>query len=319
MAKQRFGINDAYRGTVGTVIGYEWRGRWCLRSRPRRVANPRTEAQQEHRQLFRDMVRLASRMLPALRKGLHEASREVKMTEGNLFVKMNKGCFTPRGIVYESLAVSAGPVAPVAFTQVELDDEGVLHARFEKNPLHLQASGDDEVRLYAFCPSLGQGCLSTPVYRRSKRVDMVLPDQWEGLEVHFYGFVTDYQQRASETIYFAVNTHPCSSRGEGTECEAFRWEGTECEASRREGTICMDSQREGEKSENVGAREELIAEEGLDQVEGEGPVDGVVAHLFAAQGAEEGSAAEGFSQVACQGADVGAFAAVDAEVGLRQV
>ena len=28
MAKQRFGINDAYRGSVGTVIGYEWRGKW---------------------------------------------------------------------------------------------------------------------------------------------------------------------------------------------------------------------------------------------------------------------------------------------------
>lgn len=40
MAKQRFGINDAYRGSVGTVIGYQWRGQWCLRAKPRFVKNP---------------------------------------------------------------------------------------------------------------------------------------------------------------------------------------------------------------------------------------------------------------------------------------
>ena len=44
MAKQRNGINDAFRGSVGTVIGYEWRGQWCMRARPRYVHNPRTAA-----------------------------------------------------------------------------------------------------------------------------------------------------------------------------------------------------------------------------------------------------------------------------------
>ena len=44
MAKQRNGINDAFRGSVGTVIGYEWRGQWCMRARPRYVHNPRTVA-----------------------------------------------------------------------------------------------------------------------------------------------------------------------------------------------------------------------------------------------------------------------------------
>ena len=49
MAKQRYGINDGYRGTVGTVIGYLWRGKWCLRARPRYVNHPRTERQRAAR------------------------------------------------------------------------------------------------------------------------------------------------------------------------------------------------------------------------------------------------------------------------------
>ena len=205
MAKQSYGILDGYRGTVGPVIGYQWRGRWCLRARPRRVHNPQTERQQEHRMLFRDMVRLASRMNQALRRGLRDAALGERMTEGNLFVKMNKDCFTPQGVDYESLRVSAGPVAPVAFTRAEVDADNVLHVCFEKNPLHLSASGDDEVFVYAYCPTLGRGVLSAPAYRRSKRLEMSLPDDFAGQELHFYGFVEDYAQRASESSYIIVS------------------------------------------------------------------------------------------------------------------
>ena len=193
---------DGYRGTVGPVIGYQWRGRWCLRARPRHVSNPQTVAQQAHRMRFRDMVQLAGRMNRALRLGLRAASLEEGMTECNLFVKMNKDCFIPDGVDYERLVVSRGPVAPVAFTQVELGDDMVLRTVFEKNPLRMRADAEDEVRVWAFCPALQCGVLSAPVFRRSKRLEMALPDEWAGLDVHFYAFVTDYAQRASETIYF---------------------------------------------------------------------------------------------------------------------
>ncbi len=201
MAKQGQGILDGYRGTVGPVIGYQWRGRWCLRARPRHVSNPQTVAQQAHRMRFRDMVQLAGRMNRALRLGLRAASLEEGMTECNLFVKMNKDCFTPEGVDYERLVVSRGPVAPVAFMQVELGDDMVLRTVFEKNPLRMRADAEDEVRVWAFCPALQCGVLSAPVFRRSKRLEMALPDEWAGLDVHFYAFVTDYAQRASETIF----------------------------------------------------------------------------------------------------------------------
>ena len=119
MAKQRFGINDAYRGTVGTVIGYEWRGKWCLRSRPLRVRNPRTAKQQSNRLLFKQMVDLASHVKMALRKGLRGVSLGMHITECNLFVKRNKECFSLDAegqlvVDWERLIVSEGElVAPV--------------------------------------------------------------------------------------------------------------------------------------------------------------------------------------------------------------
>ena len=204
MAKQTYGILDGYRGTVGPVIGYQWRGRWCLRARPRHVHNPRTAAQQEHRMLFRDMVQTASRFTQALRHGLRAASLEEHVTEGNLFVRMNKQHFTSQGIDYRSLEISRGPVAPVAFTEATVGDDNVLRTRFEKNPLRLRADGEDGVRVFAFCPALGEGRLSTAAPRRSKRLEMALPDAWAGLEVVFYGFVTDFRLQASETLPIEV-------------------------------------------------------------------------------------------------------------------
>ncbi len=140
MAKQRFGINDAYRGTVGTVIGYEWRGKWCLRARPLRVHNPRTEKQQSNRMVFKQAVALAGTMKLALRKGLHNVSMGLHITECNLFVKRNKGCFSldesgrmpagsrrPKGeeqgqrmlVDWERLIISEGSVAVPEFAVPE--------------------------------------------------------------------------------------------------------------------------------------------------------------------------------------------------------
>ena len=204
MARQTAGILGGFNGTVGPVIGYQWRGRWCMRAHPRRVSNPRTEAQQAHRMLFREMVQTAGRLTAVLRHGMRQASLEQGLTEGNLFVKLNKQCFTPQGVDYAQLQLSTGPVAPVAFGEAAVDAEGVLSVEFDKNPLRLRASSEDKVYVAAYCPELGQLVMAAPALRRSKRVAMALPDEWAGREFHLWGFVQDYQLRASECQYIPL-------------------------------------------------------------------------------------------------------------------
>lgn len=204
MAKQTAGILGGFNGKVGPVIGYVWRGRWCMRARPRKVHNPRTEAQQAHRMQFRDMVQTASQLTAALRYGMRQASLEQGLTEGNLFVRMNKDCFTSQGIDYKRLLLSSGPLAPVAFAPATVDERGVMRVEFEKNPLRLRASSEDKVWVVAYCPELKQLVIASPVERRVRRVAMALPDEWAGREFHVWGFVTDYKQRASECQYIAL-------------------------------------------------------------------------------------------------------------------
>ena len=204
MAKQRFGINDGYRGTVGTVIGYQWRGKWCLRARPRFVRNPRTEAQQRNRGLFKQVVQLAGRMKEALRTGLHDSSMQLHMTECNLFFSLNKECFAVEDEVlavdYERLILAQGDVAPVGFGNA-VEREGTLTVAFAPNLDERHGMGTDEVYLYAWCPDCGEGRLSMPAYRYSGEVGVTLPEDWQGHEVHLYGFVLDRKGHASDSQY----------------------------------------------------------------------------------------------------------------------
>lgn len=208
MAKQQHGINDGYLGTVGTVIGYQWRGKWCMRSRPVRVHNPRTPRQQEGRSVFGVASSLAAGFSYAVRLGLLQSSLRFGMTARNLFISLNRPAVSFAGeeavVDYPSLLVAAGPVAPVVFGQAVRDDAS-LTVPFERNPLRLSADSTDEVYLFAWCPEAGAGVLSQPVFRRTQEASLALPSSWVGLEVHLYGFVVDYTGRASGSSYIVVN------------------------------------------------------------------------------------------------------------------
>ena len=93
MAKLEQGILGAFSGRVGTVVGYSWRGRACVRAYKRTVAYPNTPMQQAERDWFVSMVRFASTARQALLLGLREQAERHQMTEGNYFVMSNKRCF----------------------------------------------------------------------------------------------------------------------------------------------------------------------------------------------------------------------------------
>lgn len=205
MAKLGEGYLGGFSGRLGPAVGYLWNGKWCLRSRPGAVHNPRTEAQVLHRQLFKQEVQLAARMRWAVNTCLTTEARAFGMTAYNLFVSLNQPCFGQEAgaltVDWSRLRLSTGPVAPVAFARPEWSADNVLSVDFEKNPLHLRASQHDRVHLYIYAPALEQGYLAAPVYRAARRVAASLPDAFAGCEVQVYGMVQDEQGRWSETIY----------------------------------------------------------------------------------------------------------------------
>ncbi len=117
MAKLEQGILGPFRGKVGTVVGYLWKGRHVVRAYRREINYPDTERQQAEREWFVGMVRFAATARQALLLGLREMAAREQMTEGNVFVRMNKGCFG-RGIA-GGVSTGMAPLRPAATSPCE--------------------------------------------------------------------------------------------------------------------------------------------------------------------------------------------------------
>lgn len=205
MAKQTDGFLGGFSGRLGAAIGYQWNGKWCVRSKPGIVHNPQTDKQMEHRHAFRRQVQLAAAMRDGVMAGMTVAARSAGMTAYNLFVSINQPAFGAADgagwVDYQALQVSVGPLAPVGFGRASVDEHNVLSVRFESNPLHMQAASSDWVHLFVYCPDLESGILTAPAYRYAKKLSFCLPDQYAGHELHVYGFVRDNEGRCSYTSY----------------------------------------------------------------------------------------------------------------------
>ena len=277
MAKLEQGILGPFRGKVGTVVGYLWRGKHVVRAYRREINYPNTEMQQAEREWFVGMVRFAATARQALLLGLRERAARDVMTEGNTFVKMNKSCFgrdaawrvrseTPLrpaatspcegeerknaisnqryttsnqeyttsyqesatsnqeyrpsgcsplqgelpegvrgGVDYERIRIAEGAAAPVRFTTASVDESNVLRVDFEKNSGMTRAKASDRVYVYVYNIDTREGLLSHPAERRRGRLEMVLPEGWNELNVKMWGFVVDSEGRASMSQYVAVD------------------------------------------------------------------------------------------------------------------
>ena len=128
------------------MVGYLWRGKHVVRAYRREINYPNTERQQDEREWFVSMVRFAATARQALLLGLREKASQMQMTEGNVFVKMNKSHFG-RGAAlctpteYERICIAEGGAAPVRFTRVCISKNSVLAVDFERNSGMTRAKG----------------------------------------------------------------------------------------------------------------------------------------------------------------------------------
>jgi hypothetical protein len=209
------GFMGSFSGRLNNVIGYEWRGKMCVRSMPSQYNDAKTPRQLAQRALFKAVVHFASRAGDVLRIGLQTASINAQMTESNYFMHLNKGCFSiaesgvdnadagenALSVDYENLILSDGPVAPVAFAAPRMVEETTVGVEFEPNPLHRTVYRDDKVYMVAYMPEKEAFVISQPFYRGQKYVEIVFPSYLAGKEIHLWGFVVDRAGRASQSQY----------------------------------------------------------------------------------------------------------------------
>lgn len=204
MAKQMAGYLGGFSGKLGPAVGYLWNGKWCLRAHNSMVRNPRTEAQVEHRELFKQQVQLAASMRPAVIKSMTALAREAGMTSYNLFVSVNQPAFSVEEgrlrVDYSALRLSMGDVPQVELREMEWSDDNVLSVSFRPGG----GRSLDYVYLYIYVPEREQGFISAPVYRHQKQIALMLPSSFAGCEAHVYLMAMSEDGRWSESLYCGV-------------------------------------------------------------------------------------------------------------------
>ena len=209
---------DIIRGTIGNKI-YSFdhvSQKQVVRSKPKKVRNPKTESQQAHRNSFIDIVRLSSRMTDAHLVGLHHHAQRVKLRTYADFRRLNKDCFTPDGLIdYPRIVLSRGPVATVSVNKVHLYDNGVLQIDFDPCLMMGKAAPDDMLHAYVYNAVLEEGCLFLPVLRSDGTLSVQLPAEWlqpgdtstDALPqshipaFHLYAFLRNRRGLTSDTVY----------------------------------------------------------------------------------------------------------------------
>ena len=135
MAKLLGNTLQGLSGRLGDFVGYTWNGVQCVRSRPFTMRNPRTAAQQAHREQFHQEVQLAACMRFALIKGFGGVARANHMTPQNYFMRVNREAFGwsdgQLTVDYERLKLSTGPVSPVVFDTPVLGEDNVLTVSYQ--------------------------------------------------------------------------------------------------------------------------------------------------------------------------------------------
>lgn len=239
MAKLRMGILDGFQGRVGPVVGYRLGSKWIMRRLPQQVCNPRTERQVAHRMMFKEIVRLASSLLPVLKVGFRSQAQLWEMTEGNAFVKTN----WRREAMPElsGLKVSVGAVPMVDFTAV-VREGGSLEAHWEKNLMVSGAKADDKVHFYAYSESERHCCKLGSAERRAKHAAFLLPEGYD----HVWAVVEDRQGRVSNSKYLVDFELPASESPEDSDITMVGAGETEAKDS----IVIIDS-REPEAPETV--------------------------------------------------------------------
>lgn len=201
MAKYR---GEKMSGKVGDMIYTSWNGRPYKRRMPESVANPRTEAQQAHRNAFAEISRLSSAMKEGHAEGLHWHAVRQKLNTHSVFRSLNKNCYGPDGIDYARVKISKGSVTGVRITAANIDELGNISVEFHDD-YPTEKNRHDRFFLYVFCPDQGEGHFAHPAERTVGVVDAQIPKTWLGHDLHLYAFMKDAKGKTSDTMYVVIS------------------------------------------------------------------------------------------------------------------
>jgi len=190
MAKIKKGILGGISGTVGNVVGGNWRGIDYIRSKPSSVRNPNTEAQRAQRMRFRLVMSFLKKARPFITIGFRSGIQN--QTEMNKAMSLNvreaiTGTYPDLEIDPGALVVSVGDLEGAVTAGIDFSVPQEATVTWANEAGTGNASNDDAAMVLLF--NSEKQAVSYKLHGASRvdeTVTLALPASWSGDTVSGY-------------------------------------------------------------------------------------------------------------------------------------
>lgn len=205
MATFEDGINGGFKGKVGSVIGYKWKGKWVMRSIPKPSNKERSPKQLINEEKLRTIQRFLSKSIEFIRKGFSLVPEIERMSAFNAAMSYNKrhGFIIENDelkLNFENLMLAQGDLENAENLQIEQVGSAI------KITWDFSGSwkrGSDQSMIFLIDDSLNHAIgTASGVQRKARKEVIPLVDIPSGTTLHIYmAFIADDRKSVSNSVY----------------------------------------------------------------------------------------------------------------------
>ncbi|MDM1499677.1 DUF6266 family protein [Myroides odoratimimus] len=220
MAEIKDGILGGVHGTVGTVVGFMWRGRYFIRSKPRKSHKLATEAQVLQRSKLGVVSSFVSKFKDFVNEHYPQALLNNKMATGKeqlISMLMKEGIVKVEGepcIDIAKVLVSMGPLPPAVIKKINQLKTGRIKVQWDNSITNVLTKDTDRLSIVAYSESLDVVTEIRAIAKREDRyIHFDLPKEWKEGKVHFWSVWKSADDKVISTSAY----HGITQLGEHTE------------------------------------------------------------------------------------------------------
>jgi hypothetical protein len=206
MGRIKKGILGGFSGTVGTVVGANWKSISYMRSRAQKVKDPRTEAQLKQRSKLTLVMKLLKPLTPALRVGWKNAPKN-KSPFNSAMAHMMKnpvfGTYPNYQVNIGQLLISTGGLEPARNGRASQKPGGFMEFTWDDNSGVRNAKATDKAILVVLNITKMEAVVETHTAERSNGIHRVkVPaSNWAYSNIiSFIGFVSDDGKEVANSV-----------------------------------------------------------------------------------------------------------------------
>lgn len=211
MATYEKGILGAFTGTVGTVVGANWRGKNIMRSRPKKSSRIPTEAQMMQRERFATVTRFLTPIRGVYNRyfgqNIGARSRYNVATSYHITEAMEwvNGTFE---IIYNKVMISKGELQGVQDGVATAEASNALRIDWIDNSGQGMAMADDSLLVVIYAPELDLfEVFENKALREDTTVTLNIAAYFAGAQVYCWtSFVNDARKQSASSSYLGSVT-----------------------------------------------------------------------------------------------------------------